>query len=199
MPDRPESTALFAYGSLVHPESVAMTLGRSPIETSSANLRGWRRRFSVRRDNHGSEKTFSRLDGTLPEWILSLNLEPDRDSDPGPNGVLIEVCEAELVRLDRREIRYRRADVTADVQTASPGPSFERVVAYVAQPENLAVEIPPGSVVLRSYVEAVERAFTYLGADALAAFRATTEPPGAEVVDAQLAGGDIPPGNPRDW
>ena len=194
-------TAVFAYGSLAHPESAAMTLGRSPIEVVAATLPGWRRSFSSRRDNLRSEKRFALSDGSLPEWILSLNIDPDPEAGWGPNGVLITVDDSDLARLDRRELRYERADVTADVAIEPPGRActYDRVVAYVARPENLALEPPPGSVVLRSYVDAVELAFERLGGDALRAYGATTEPPPVEIVDATLAGGDIPRGNPRSW
>jgi cation transport regulator ChaC len=201
MADSRQSTALFAYGSLVNPESAAMTLGRSPIEVSAASLPGWRRRFSSRRDNLNSEKTFARSDGSLPEWILSLNIEPAPGSAQGPNGVLIAVGDEDLIRLDRRELRYERADVTADVEfePGAEAPEFDRVLAYVARPENLAREAPSGSVVLKSYVEAVESAFDHLGPGALTRYRASTEPPAVEIVEATLAEGRIPRGNPRAW
>ena len=197
--DATQRSALFAYGSLVHPESAAMTLGRSPIAVTSARLKGWSRRFSSRRDNLHSEKTFAQLDGSVPEWILSLNIEPDPASERGPNGVLIEIDEDDLARLDRRELRYERADVTGDIKVDSPAESFDRVLAYVARPENLALETPRGSVVLRRYVDAVEGAFSHLGADALAVYFATTELPAVEIVEATLVDGDIPRGNPRAW
>jgi cation transport regulator ChaC len=199
--DSRQSIALFAYGSLVHPESAAMTLGRSPIEVTRASLPGWRRRFSSRRDNLNSEKTFARTDGTLPEWILSLNIEPDPGSELGPNGVLIAVDDDDLVRLDRRELRYERVQVTADVEIEpGSGPlQFDHVIAYVARPENLARETPSGSVVLKSYVDAVEGAFDHLGPGALAVYWASTELPAVEIVEATLTGGQIPRGNPRVW
>lgn len=199
MAGSPQRTALFAYGSLVHSESAAMTLGRSPIAVTAASLPGWRRRFSSRRDNLHSEKTFARTDGSLPEWILSLNLERRAGPGRGPNGVLIEVGDDDLTHLDRRELRYERADVTADVKSEAGAPSFDCVLAYVARPENLALEAPRGSVVLRSYVDAVEGAFGHLGDDALAVYRATTDLPAVEVIDATLTTGDIPRGNPRSW
>ena len=50
---------------------------------------------------------------------LGLNIERDETGGEGPNGVLIEVSEAELERLALREIRYRRVDVTWVVASAT--------------------------------------------------------------------------------
>ena len=58
---------------------------------------------------------------------------------------------------------------------------------------------PRGSVVLKSYVDAVEGAFGHLGEDALAVYWATTELPTVEVTEATLVEGDIRRGNPRAW
>ena len=99
---------LFVYGSLVSPESATHTLGR-PVEASAPlRLPGWRRRWSTMRDNHASEKTFARSDGSLPGHVLGLNIEPCDDPAEAPNGVLLELGEEELERLDVRELRYER-------------------------------------------------------------------------------------------
>src|SRR5205085_3142552 len=103
---------LFGYGSLVLPESASMTLGRPAGEFRAAELRGWKRRFSQARDNLTCEKTFECEGGRRPEWILGLNVEQGQDEVGPVNGVAIELSEAELDRLDVREIRYDRLDVT---------------------------------------------------------------------------------------
>lgn len=194
--------AVFAYGSLVSAESVAHTLGpplRTPVP---ARLVGHRRRWSTVRDNLTSEKTFARTDdGSLPRYVLGLNLEP-ADDDPSPNGALIEVSEADLERLDLREMRYRRLDVTEQLivgQGPAGVPGFDRVVAYVARPEHFAPVPPPDAVVIARYVRSVERAFGSLGQPALRVFRETTEPPPVEIIEATLVRDRIPAGNPREW
>ncbi|MGI8727624.1 MAG: hypothetical protein ACR2K6_08110, partial [Solirubrobacterales bacterium] len=58
------------------PASASETLGREVGEPTPATLLGWRRRFSQARDNRRCEKTFARSDdGSVPTWILGLNLE----------------------------------------------------------------------------------------------------------------------------
>lgn len=202
--------AVFGYGSLVDPRSASETLGRPVHEVWPARLNGWRRRFSTARDNLSSEKTFARVhDGWLPPVVLALNLEPDTTApdptapvDPSapadsPNGALVEVEAAELDRLDRRELRYDRIDVTDDVRCEVG--DVGRVFTYTARPERLSVRPPKDAVVLASYLAAVEAAFESLGRRELQTYRATTGPPPVEVVEARLVRGEIRPGNPRAW
>ena len=188
--------ALFAYGSLVDPESAAVTLGRQVEASPPVRLRGWRRRWSTFRDNLASEKTFARADdGSLPPWCLGLNVEP-APQQPGPNGVLLYVTSQELERLDLREMRYDRVEVSEEFEGLAVGMT---VFAYTAKPRQHAPEAPDGAVVISSYVAAVERAFAALGDGELELYLQTTERPPVPVIDAVLVRDHIPEGNPRDW
>jgi hypothetical protein len=188
--------AVFAYASLVDPASARQTLGHE-VEPAPARLPGWRRRWSVARDNRAAEKTFALVeDGSLPRFCLGLNIERV-DGAPAPNGALIGVSAADLVRLDRRELRYDRVDVTEALDERPPG--VERVFAYTSKPERFAAEPPQGAVILAPYVRTVEAAFARLGVDQLDAYRRTTEAPPVAVVEGVLIADRIPPGNPRKW
>ena len=192
--------AVFGYASLVSRASAAQTLGREVGECPIVHLRGWRRRWSLCRDNERAEKTFARADdGSLPPFMLGLNVEPASAAEPGPNGALIELTGAELDRLDIREIRYDRVDVTAHVDPSPAALGLDAVIAYTAKRERFAPEPPPGAVILRPYLEAVEAAFAECGDAALERFRETTGPPPVEVIDAVLVRDEIPEGNPRAW
>jgi cation transport regulator ChaC len=192
-----ERLAVFAYGSLASLASAERTLGRAVSHASVARLAGWRRRWSQVRDNRAVEKSFARAeDGTIPPFCLGLNVE--REAGPGPNGVLVEVSEDELERLDAREIRYDRVEVTPEV-TPEGRLGFDRVATFTAKPENLADVPPPGAVILASYARAVEAAFGSLGPGQLDLFHETTGPPPVEVIEAVLVSDRIPDGNPRDW
>jgi hypothetical protein len=191
--------AVFAYGSLVSPQSFESTLGRPAGQLVSARLAGWRRCWSVVRDNLAAEKTFARAeDGELPPWIVGLNLERDDGGDPAlaPNGALVEVDEAELDRLDLREIRYRRVEVGGGIEAAH---GFDRVVSYSARPENFAAKPPDGAVAMAPYLRFVETAFRELGEGEWELFCETTGAPPVELIEPRLVRDDIPPGNPRDW
>ena len=190
------SAAVFAYGSLVAAASAAETLGKRSVTLRPATLRGWRRSFSLARDNRRCEKTFARIDdGTIPELILALNLEP-ADPEAEVNGALIETGAADLDRLDRRELRYDRIEVTGSV--AAPR-QIERVFTYIARADSHVPAPPAGAVILGSYERAVERAFAALGPGQLESYRASTVPCPAERVEAELTSGRIPAGNPRAW
>ena len=186
---------LFGYGSLVLPESASMTLGRPVGETRLGRLHDWRRRFSQRRDNLTCEKTFECEGGRRPEWILGLNVEQGSD-DAGPvNGVVIELTEAELDRLDIREIRYDRVEVTGSVEGENLP---ERIVTYTAKDFHFAPVPPEDSVILETYAAAVEQGFAGLGNGELEHYLATTPYP-VERVAATLVIDQIPEGNPRSW
>jgi len=188
-------TAVFGYGSLAHVPSLSLTLGREPAGMALARLPGWRRRWSVFRDNRKAEKTFARLPGgEIPPFILGLNVEPSTPSDAGPNGVLIEVSDAELTRIDLREMRYDRVDVTDLIPSR-----FERVITYAAKAGHYAPVPPAGAVIIGRYAGAVEKAFRLLGDEQLALYRETTGPLPVEAIDAELIDDEIPPGNPRGW
>jgi cation transport regulator ChaC len=190
------SLGLFGYGSLALLESAELTLGRPIPRLLPAELRGWRRRFSQRRDNLTCEKTFECSGGRRPEWILGLNVERGEDPAGPVNGVVIELSEAELDRLDIREIRYDRVDVSD--QVAGEGLP-ERVVTYTAKDFHFAPEPPDDAVILATYAEAVETGFAALGPGELDRYRSTTGPYPVELVEAMLVIDRIPPGNPRAW
>ena len=192
--------AVFGYASLVSRASATRTLGRDVGLCRLVHLRGWRRRWSLSRDNERAEKTFARADdGSLPPFMLGLNIEPADDGQSGPNGALIELSEGELDRLDVREIRYDRVDVTGAIDPPPADLGLESVIAYKAKPERFSAEPPPGAVILRPYLETIEAAFAERGEEALRTFRETTGPPPVEVIDAVLVRDEIPEGNPRAW
>jgi cation transport regulator ChaC len=186
---------LFGYGSLVLPESASMTLGRPVGGARLARLHDWRRRFSQRRDNLTCEKTFECEGGRRPEWILGLNVEHGEDEAGPVNGVVIELTEAELDRLDIREIRYDRVDVSGSVEGEDLP---ERIVTYTAKEFHFAPQPPEDSIILETYAAAVEQGFGGLGDGELDHYLATTPYP-VERVTATLVIDRIPDGNPRAW
>jgi Gamma-glutamyl cyclotransferase, AIG2-like len=187
---------LFGYGSLVLPESAGMTLGREVPEVRPARLREWKRRWSLGRDNLTCEKTFEIEGGHRPEWILGLNVERGEDPAGPVNGVVIAVSEAELERLDIREIRYDRVEVTGLVD----GDDLpERIVTYTAKEWHFRPGPPEDAFILATYANTVEGAFDALGDGELERYLATTGPYPVERVEATLVIDRIPDGNPRAW
>jgi hypothetical protein len=189
--------AVFGYASLVSPASAAQTLGRPVTGATPARLEGWARGWTLGREQAASEKTFARPDGSVPRFCLGLNLDPAADA-AAPNGVLIELTEAELERLDLREIRYSRVDVT-DTIVAPDGVGLDRVITYVARPEHHHPTPPEDAIVVSTYPATVEAAFDRLGPGQLDLFRSTTAPIPVELTAATLIRDAIPEGNPRAW
>jgi hypothetical protein len=193
--------AVFGYASLASPASASQTLGR-PVEIAAvARLDGWARAWTLGREQAASEKTFARADGSIPRYCLGLNIEPD-PAARAPNGVLIELMEAELDRLDLRERRYDRVDVTESIffdARAAPAMPFDRVIAYRAKPRHHHPAAPVDAVIVGTYPTTVEAAFDALGPGQLDLFRATTAPPPVPLVEGRLVRDEIPPGNPRAW
>lgn len=188
---------VFVYGSLVSRASATATLGE-PVEISAPmRLGGWRRRWSTVRDNLASEKTFAPARDDEPfRFCLGLNIEPAGESE-GVNGVLLGLTDPQLDRLDLREMRYDRIEVTELVEPDARRGA--RVLTYVAKPRHHQPDPPAGAVILASYLRAVEAAFADLGEEQLELFRATTDAPPVEVVEGVLVDDRIPAGNPRDW
>jgi cation transport regulator ChaC len=189
--------AVFAYGSLVAPDSLERTLGRAVATVGPATLRGWKRRWSQCRDNLRCEKTFAiESGGAVPPFVLGLNVEPDGLPEEAPNGVLIEIAGDELERLDERELRYDRVDVTENAESEQ---GFDRVWTYTAKSEHHAPDPPDGAVIIAAYAGTVDRAFRALGESELERYVETTGPPPVEIVEARLLREHIPAGNPRNW
>jgi hypothetical protein len=116
--------------------------------------------------------------------------------------VLIALTEAELERLDLREMRYLRVEVSDDIDLDHLGagaPSFDAVFAYTARPEHHHPSPPPDSIIIATYPAAVESGFAALGPAQLELYRATTAAAPVEVTPASLVRDRIPAGNPRDW
>ena len=112
------------------------------------------------------------------------------------NGVVIELTEAELDRLDIREIRYDRVEVT-DLVDGDGLP--ERIVTYTAKEFHFAPEPPEDAVILATYAQAVEQGFEALGPGELDHYLASTGPYPVDRVAATLVMDKIPDGNPRAW
>lgn len=194
--------AVFGYASLASPASASETLGR-PVEIAAlALLHGHTRGWTVGRDNTATEKTFARLDGTVPRHCLGLNVDP-AEHGQAPNGVLIEVTEAELDRLDVRELRFHRTEVTDAIEVLSRADGeplgFNAAFTYRARPENHFPIPPADAIVIATYPTLVEAAFAELGPEQLELYHRTTPPPPVKVTEATLVADAIPPGNPRSW
>ena len=172
---------VFGYGSLVALPGVRR-----------ATLRGHRRVWGVAMDNAVAVpgyKVYESPDGARPPVAVAfLDLVADPACDV--EGALLEVDAGALAALDARERQYERIAVTGAVEPAPP--DGEPVWTFVGrEPGRSRVRDGGRAVVIqRAYAELVEAAFAALGDDALARYRASTEPSPFPVVE--LARVDLP-------
>jgi cation transport regulator ChaC len=169
-----ERQFVFGYGSLA---------GRTGVP---AELTGHVRRFGVAMDNRveipGYKVYVDPQTGERPRaHVAFLDIVPE----PGGtvNGLLFEVSEDELERLDRRERNYRRVEVAGAIDADVSG----AVWAYCGSLDG-RTRFDDGLrsgdlVVTRAYLETVESGFAALGDGQLAAYRASTAAPPCPVVD----------------
>lgn len=167
------SVAVFGYGSLVNLTSLAQTIGRPPLQTYYVNLQGWVREWTVAVANESLEGRYIHENSNeLPDYVLALNIRPDRLSPFGVNGVLFEATEQDLENLDKREFCYDRIDITKDVLGDHP---YEVVYTYVGLPDYL-VSPDHAAVIPESYDHVVAEGFKSIDELAYKWYRQSTTP-----------------------
>jgi cation transport regulator ChaC len=181
-----DATWVFGYGSLVSPESMARTIGRTVAPHEgwlAAHLHGFGRRW-----NYGSKR--QRADWHGPDGFVEsgvvICLGIEAAADERCNGVVVRVDDRELAALDRRESDYDRVDVTDLVATEREAIEG-RIVTYVPRPSAieryLSARLERRAAVRLGYVELVRAAFHGLGEHHLDEYVAATPEPDVPVVD----------------
>jgi gamma-glutamylcyclotransferase (GGCT)/AIG2-like uncharacterized protein YtfP len=158
---------VFGYGSLLERREHAL-----------CELTGFRRTWNVAMDNRrtlrGYKHYVDRATGARRPWFVTF-LNIVRDPGATVNGVMFEVDDPLLERLDRRERNYERVDVSANV---SPGVDGQ-VWAYAgsrAAVERFRLGCDAGrAVVSRDYYERVRGDFSRVASDALRRFDELTD------------------------
>jgi gamma-glutamylcyclotransferase (GGCT)/AIG2-like uncharacterized protein YtfP len=148
----------FAYGSNCNP-AVMKRKGVSYTSRQRAVLRGFRLLFNKQA-----------IRASLPEGIGFANI--NEDADGTVEGILYEIVDEDLGRLDQSERypdHYDRTDVTVEADT---GP--ERCFTYRAQPDKVVAGLKPsrnylnhilaaGDFLSRQYYEALDKSQAYEG------------------------------------
>lgn len=146
---------VFAYGSLLLPESMARTLpGVSIRACVPARCRGMRRTFQVAFPNDGSQTDKAYLDnqGRRPARVLFANVVPGAGD---VNGICIPVDAEQLQLLRARERRYSCVELPAVAsypgQVAIAGP----VLTFIGKASYTRGADVRLGVVARSYLDSV--------------------------------------------
>lgn len=169
---------IFGYGSLLHPGSANVTLGRTatPQSFPTAVLAGYARVWDyvtgMRRDGAA---------GDDPARGVALNVTPDPAAVC--NGVLIAVSAEELRRLDLRESGYDRVEVSSSItfDTEPPGTGWS-AYTYVGRAEKRV--LPAGAFIPTRYDAVVREGAALYGPSFAACFARTTRPHALPIRDA---------------
>ena len=178
---------VFGFGSLVALGDVARFLDRAPFaadEAFTCRLNDHRRLWNMARDNShdfaGRPHYVDQAGVRIAAFITSVNIAPA----PGCaiNGLVFRVDAAALARLDHREGNYDRFAVDGALDASLEG----RVWAYrgkTAARQRYRHGLAAGTALVNArYHAIVTRAFASHGADFLAEYHATTEPPAVPLV-----------------
>ncbi len=169
---------VFGYASLIN------DMHREGEELRT--LRGFRRIWNVATDNsltHGRYKIY--LDPATgeqpPVFVTFVNLIPDTSCAVA--GALFPVTAAALAALDERERNYARRNVAEHLADAVAGPVWCYFGTAEAEARFRRGSAAGRAVVGREYLDRVRGGFAAAGPEALAAFEASTDPPGCPVVE----------------
>jgi hypothetical protein len=166
---------VFGYASLVAAPTVARAV-----------LRGHRRIWGVAMDNAieiPGYKVYALPDGTRPPLAVAF-LDLVAADGAEIDGALLAVDAAGLAALDARERQYQRIAVTGLVDPAPAGPVWTYVGRAPGRARVAAGRAGTAPITIqRSYIELVDGAVAALGDDALARYRASTEPPPFPVLE----------------
>lgn len=154
---------VFAYGSLMDPDSLARTLPEvSVADCVPAVCRGRVRTFGVAFPNDGSQpdKAYVDADGRRPEVVLMCELSGVPDA--WVNGVCVPVGTRELAALEHRERRYLLTDLTGFVAPyAGAGVITGPVLAFVGRAEFTSARAVARGFVSMGYLRTVQAGAAY--------------------------------------
>lgn len=170
---------VFGYGSLVELKQPLALDGRLH-PAMPGRLRGFRRRWCVAMNNWETsedEKHFLDPASGLKPRVAVAYLDLEEAAGEAVNGLAVPVDARRLAELDRREVNYRRLEVSAAFEPATPHAVFAYRGTAAARARCRAGEDGTEVYVSRQYAERVRRAFVALGPGQLAEYERTTEPP----------------------
>ena len=191
---------IFGYGSLVHLPRLARFLERPalpPRDVVFCRLEGFRRTWGVAMDNRldipGYKHYREPMGGTRPAVYVTF-LDLRRRAGSAVNGVAFRVEDHELERIRRREGNYELSEVTDSLSRPLDGPVLTSLGLPAARDRYRTGRAQGRAVVRLSYHQTVLDGFRRLGPNALAEYRASTDPPEVPLIPLERC--PVNPGNP---
>ncbi len=145
-------TFVFGYGSLINPKSIQRTLGReiSKEDLLEARLSDHVRKWQLVDWVIIQDPNLKRI---IPTIFLDIVLEQGKEV----NGILFQLSEEELDKMDRRERNYDRIDISNLIE-----PNVSKPVYMYVGKEKYTVP-PQESVVLAQYERLIEEGLSFWG------------------------------------
>ena len=156
---RNDDAWLFAYGSLVDPDSCERTVGKALHAPIPVMALGLRRGWTALSDNSQDGRYVCDTCGGLPQLTLSVGIWLEASSHCA--GVLVWVGADKWDALDERETGYERVRLSADALGDPRGMRGAGVWTYLGVPPR--AEWPEGTIISASYVARLATAFNALG------------------------------------
>lgn len=157
---------VFAYGSLLNPESLARTVPNARLSAvAGARLVDFVRTFDVAFPNDGSQRDKAYFDdrGRRPPTVLFANVVPSSDGHAA-NGVLVPLGPGDLSLLVDRERRYEVVDVTESISLLDPSASAPTsVCTFVGRERFTRADDVGHGVLSREYLEAIASGVQHWG------------------------------------
>jgi cation transport regulator ChaC len=168
---------VFGYGSLINPQSIALTLGRKvdPEGLTQVEITGYYRSWNlvvpvVISDQSQNSRT-----------INAVFLDLQKRSGMAANGVIFSVEAYELENMDIREKQYERIEVTSNICYLDQKSDIA-VYTYVGKPEFFVINYSNPKI-LKRYHDVILQGLEYWGKDYARRFDQTTEPHNFETIE----------------
>jgi cation transport regulator ChaC len=180
-----ESNFIFAYGSLVNKKDLQSYLGRSPSEIQ-CNLRDYRRCWNIAMDNQidlpGYKYYVYKDTGERPKsFITFLNIRPCEGERI--TGILFQIFDEELRRLDKRERNYRRIDVTNSIDIPVKGKVWTYIGLDEAEKRYQQGFEQGNAIISQDYYKEIVNAYKELGEEAKSNYDNTTDDPEVPILN----------------
>jgi cation transport regulator ChaC len=157
-------TCIFGYGSLINRQSFERALKRelSAAEFRVAEVKDYRRCWRAKENLHFEQ---------LGRAAIGIFLDICRAPGETVNGVLVEVSDAELAQLKKREKNYDCIDISAQLDCDPRA----RVYTFVARAEHYLQPQDEDVYIPQRYIDMILSGGRELGEEFLIAYRRSTE------------------------
>jgi len=163
-----EKNYIFGYGSLVNIEQLKKYLHKEDVFYTYTHLNNHQRVWNIAMDNSNTIQNYKYYLNNNKEreniFVTFLNIQKNRKSHI--NGILFEVDQTDLTKLDQRERNYNRINVTQDIQNKNiPGKIWTYIGTREAEERFQTGKKQQKSYINQNYINFVHESYKALGKD----------------------------------